>query len=102
MRPGARSRSLERCFGCIEVQKAGGGDTMWETTPPIWRRLREACRIRLKPQIANLRASQQHEATFGAAWPIEKRLALKGSVPRLGGIRWCALTRKETARQFYS
>jgi taurine dioxygenase len=62
-----------RCVECPPV----GGDTMWVNMVEAYRRLPE----HVKTQIANLRARHSIEATFGAAMPIEKRLALKEQFP---------------------
>src|SRR5262245_654434 len=58
-----------RCIECPPV----GGDTMWANMAEAYRRLPE----HIKTQIAGLRARHSIEASFGAAMPIEKRLALK-------------------------
>ncbi len=62
-----------RCVECPEV----GGDTMWVDMAAAYERLPEG----VKTQIAGLRARHSIEATFGAAMPIEKRLALKAQFP---------------------
>jgi taurine dioxygenase len=62
-----------RCVECPEV----GGDTMWANMVLAYERLPE----QIKTQIAGLRARHSIEATFGAAMPIEKRLALKAQFP---------------------
>ncbi|HKY90172.1 MAG TPA: TauD/TfdA family dioxygenase [Nevskiaceae bacterium] len=62
-----------RCVECPPV----GGDTMWANMALAYERLPEAIRTR----IANLRARHSIEATFGAALPMEKRLALKAQYP---------------------
>jgi taurine dioxygenase len=62
-----------RCVECPEV----GGDTMWVNMAAAYERLPE----RVKTQIADLRARHSIEATFGAAMPVEKRLALKEQFP---------------------
>ena len=62
-----------RCVECPPV----GGDTMWANMALAYERLPE----HIKNQIAGLRARHSIEATFGAAMPIEKRLALKGQYP---------------------
>jgi len=62
-----------RCVECPPV----GGDTMWVNMVEAYARLPEY----VKTQIANLRARHSIEATFGAAMPIEKRLALKAQFP---------------------
>jgi taurine dioxygenase len=62
-----------RCVECPPV----GGDTMWANMALAYDRLPE----HIKRQIAGLRARHSIEATFGAAMPIEKRLALKAQYP---------------------
>ena len=62
-----------RCIECPPV----GGDTMWANMALAYERLPEA----IKTQIAHLRARHSIEASFGAAMPIEKRLALKAQFP---------------------
>ena len=62
-----------RCVECPPV----GGDTMWANMVLAYERLPE----HVKSQIAGLRARHSIEATFGAAMPIEKRLALKAQFP---------------------
>jgi taurine dioxygenase len=62
-----------RCIECPSV----GGDTMWANMALAYERLPE----HIKTQIADLRARHSIEATFGAALPPEKRLALKAQFP---------------------
>ncbi|MBU3739869.1 MAG: taurine dioxygenase [Rhodoferax sp.] len=62
-----------RCVECPPV----GGDTMWANMALAHARLPE----HIQRQIAPLRARHSIEATFGAAMPIEKRLALKAQFP---------------------
>jgi taurine dioxygenase len=62
-----------RCIECPPV----GGDTMWANMVEAYGRLPE----HVKAQIADLRARHSIEASFGAAMPIEKRLALKAQYP---------------------
>ena len=62
-----------RCVECPPV----GGDTMWTNMVLAYERLPE----HVKTQIAGLRARHSIEASFGAAMPIEKRLALKAQFP---------------------
>jgi taurine dioxygenase len=62
-----------RCVECPPV----GGDTMWVNMVLAYERLPE----HVKAQIASLRARHSIEATFGAAMPAEKRLALKAQFP---------------------
>jgi len=62
-----------RCVECPPV----GGDTMWANMAAAYDRLP----YDIKTKIANLRARHSIEATFGAAMPIEKRLALNAQFP---------------------
>ena len=62
-----------RCVECPPV----GGDTMWANMVLAYEKLPE----HVKAQIADLRARHSIEASFGAAMPIEKRLALKAQFP---------------------
>src|SRR3982751_5897235 len=62
-----------RCVECPPV----GGDTMWVNMVEAYARLPE----HIKAQIAGLRARHSIEASFGAAMPVEKRLALKAQYP---------------------
>jgi taurine dioxygenase len=62
-----------RCVECPSV----GGDTMWANMALAYDRLPAV----IKAQIAGLRARHSIECTFGAAMPIEKRLALKAMYP---------------------
>lgn len=62
-----------RCVECPPV----GGDTMWANMALAYERLPDA----VKQQIAGLRARHSIECTFGAAMPIERRLALKAQFP---------------------
>jgi len=62
-----------RCVECPPV----GGDTMWANMVLAYEKLPEY----IKAQIADLRARHSIEASFGAAMPIEKRLALKAQFP---------------------
>jgi taurine dioxygenase len=62
-----------RCVECPPV----GGDTMWANMAEAYRQLPED----VKAKIANLRARHSIEASFGAAMPIEKRLALRAQFP---------------------
>jgi taurine dioxygenase len=61
---------------CIETPDVGG-DTIWCNMALAYERLPEP----IKAQIATLRARHSIEATFGAAMPIDKRLALKAQYP---------------------
>ena len=62
-----------RCVECPPV----GGDTMWANMVLAYQNLPE----HVKTQIAGLRARHSIEASFGAAMPIENRLALKARFP---------------------
>jgi taurine dioxygenase len=62
-----------RCTECPPV----GGDMLWANMGEAYRRLPE----HVKTQIASLRARHSIEASFGAAMPIEKRLALHAQFP---------------------
>lgn len=62
-----------RCVACPPV----GGDTLWANMVKAYEMLPE----QIKQQIADLRARHSIEASFGAAMPIEKRLALKAQYP---------------------
>ena len=61
---------------CVECPPTGG-DTIWANMALAYEKLPE----HIKQQIAGLRARHSIEATFGAALPIEKRLALKQQFP---------------------
>ncbi|AOI97972.1 TauD/TfdA dioxygenase family protein [Burkholderia sp. LA-2-3-30-S1-D2] len=61
---------------CVEGPPVGG-DTMWANMVLAYERLPEY----VKQQIDDLRARHSIEATFGAAMPIDKRLALKAQYP---------------------
>ena len=62
-----------RCIECPPV----GGDTIWVNMVEAYRQLPED----IKARIAPLRARHSIEWSFGAAMPIEKRLALKAQYP---------------------
>jgi taurine dioxygenase len=62
-----------RCVECPPV----GGDTMWANMVLAYENLPE----HVKNQIADLRARHSIEASFGAAMPLDKRLALKARFP---------------------
>ncbi|MDT4843197.1 Alpha-ketoglutarate-dependent taurine dioxygenase [compost metagenome] len=62
-----------RCVECPPV----GGDTMWANMVLAFEKLP----AHIQQQIAGLRARHSIESTFGAAMPIEKRLALKAQFP---------------------
>ncbi len=62
-----------RCVECPTV----GGDTMWTNMVMAYENLPED----IKVKIADLRAYHSIESSFGAAMPIEKRLALKEKFP---------------------
>jgi taurine dioxygenase len=61
---------------CIESPPVGG-DTMWANMVEAYARLPDD----VKAKIADLRARHSIEASFGAAMPVEKRLALKAQYP---------------------
>ena len=61
---------------CTEAP-AVGGDMIWVNMALAYERLPEP----VKAQIAELRARHSIEASFGAAMPVEKRLALKAQFP---------------------
>lgn len=62
-----------RCVECPPV----GGDTLWANMAAAYDALPEE----IKQKITGLRARHSIEASFGAAMPIEKRLALKAQFP---------------------
>jgi taurine dioxygenase len=62
-----------RCVECPPV----GGDTTWANMALAYEKLPEDVKLR----IEGLRARHSIEASFGAAMPIEKRLALKAMYP---------------------
>jgi taurine dioxygenase len=62
-----------RCVECPPV----GGDLIWANMVLAYEKLPED----IKTRIAGLRARHSIEASFGAAMPIEKRLALKAQFP---------------------
>lgn len=62
-----------RCVECPPV----GGDTMWANMSLAYENLP----AHIKSQIAGLKARHSIEATFGAAMPTDKRLALKAQYP---------------------
>ncbi len=62
-----------RCVECPPV----GGDTMWANMALAYEKLPQ----HIKDLIAPLRARHSIECTFGAAMPLEKRLALKAQFP---------------------
>ncbi|HWX01842.1 TauD/TfdA dioxygenase family protein [Collimonas sp.] len=61
---------------CVETPDVGG-DTIWANMVLAYENLPED----IKNKIAALRARHSLEASFGAAMPIEKRLALKAQFP---------------------
>lgn len=61
---------------CVECPPTGG-DTMWANMALAYERLPED----VKARIAGLRASHSFHASFGAAMPLEKRLAMKALYP---------------------
>jgi taurine dioxygenase len=62
-----------RCVECPDL----GGDTMWANMVLAYECLPE----HVKTQIAGLRTRHSIESTFGAAMPIEQRLALRAQYP---------------------
>ncbi len=62
-----------RCVECPPV----GGDTMWANMALAYEKLP----AQVKAQIDGLRARHSIEATFGAAMPVDNRLALKAQYP---------------------
>ena len=62
-----------RCVECPPI----GGDTMWANMVLAYEKLPDD----VKAKIASLRARHSIEASFGAAMPVEKRLALKAQYP---------------------
>ena len=62
-----------RCVECPPV----GGDTMWANMALAYEKLPQ----HVKDLIAPLRARHSIECTFGAAMPLDKRLALKAQFP---------------------
>lgn len=62
-----------RCVECPPV----GGDTMWANMALAYEMLPKE----IKEKIEGLRARHSIEASFGAAMPIDKRLALKAQYP---------------------
>jgi taurine dioxygenase len=65
--------SVLRCVECPPV----GGDTMWTNMVEAYKHLPND----VKARIEGLRARHSIESTFGAAMPIERRLALKAQYP---------------------
>ena len=65
--------AVQRCLECPPV----GGDTVWANMVVAYDRLPTD----VKAKIEGLRARHSIEASFGAAMPIEKRLALKERYP---------------------
>jgi taurine dioxygenase len=61
---------------CVEAPQVGG-DMLWANMAMAYERLPDD----VKTKIAKLRARHSIEATFGAALPVEKRLALKAQYP---------------------
>jgi len=61
---------------CVETPPVGG-DTIWANMVLAYENLPND----IKNKIASLRARHSIEASFGAAMPIEKRLALKAQFP---------------------
>ena len=88
-KPGDRYENAWHCDGtwretpamgcvlrCIECPPTGG-DTMWANMALAYEKLP----AEVKARIAGLRASHSMNASFGAAMPMEKRLALKALYP---------------------
>jgi taurine dioxygenase len=61
---------------CVEGPTVGG-DTMWANMALAYEKLPEEIKTKINP----LRARHSIEATFGAAMPVDKRLALKARYP---------------------
>jgi len=61
---------------CVECPPVGG-DTMWANMALAYEKLP----LHIKVQIASLRARHSIEASFGAAMPVDKRLALHAQFP---------------------
>jgi taurine dioxygenase len=61
---------------CVETP-AVGGDTMWANMALAYDKLPQD----VKERIADLRARHSIEASFGAAMPVERRLALRAQFP---------------------
>jgi alpha-ketoglutarate-dependent taurine dioxygenase len=61
---------------CVEAPEVGG-DMLWANMALAYEGLPE----HVKTQVAPLRARHSIEASFGAAMPIDKRLALKAQYP---------------------
>ncbi|MGB7191928.1 MAG: TauD/TfdA family dioxygenase [Collimonas pratensis] len=61
---------------CVETPEVGG-DTIWANMVLAYENLPDD----IKSKIAGLRARHSLEASFGAAMPVEKRLALKAQYP---------------------
>lgn len=61
---------------CVETPEVGG-DTIWANMVLAYENLPDD----IKSKIAGLRARHSLEASFGAAMPVEKRLALKTQFP---------------------
>jgi taurine dioxygenase len=90
--PGSRDEQYENAWHCDTTWRecpqfgavlrctetpAVGGDMLWANMIMAYDRLPE----HVKAQIADLRARHSIEASFGAAMPVEKRLALKAQYP---------------------
>ena len=74
--PGARSRRSAACCAASNARRSAA-----TRCGPTWRWPTRTCPSDVKTQIAGLRARHSIEASFGAAMPIEKRLALKAQFP---------------------
>ena len=81
----AREPAVGRVLRCVECPPVGG-DMIWANMALAYERLPE----HIKTQIAGLRARHSIEASFGAAMPIEKRLALQRPVSPTPSTRSCA------------
>ena len=74
--PGARSRRSAACCAASSARRSAA-----TRCGPTWRWPTSGCPSTSRTQIARLRARHSIEASFGAAMPIEKRLALKAQFP---------------------
>ena len=94
--PGARAPPLGCVLRCVECPPVGG-DTIWANMVLAYERLPRARQERdRRPARA-----PQHRGHFGAAMPIEKRLALKAQYPDAGAPGGARRIRKP-ARRFCS
>ena len=74
--PGARSRRSAACCAASSARRSAA-----TRCGPTWSLAYERLPEHVKTQIAGLRARHSIEASFGAAMPIEKRLALQAQFP---------------------